>query len=54
MLPTITAILMLLWLLALMSDYTMGGFIHALPVIAIVLTLAQVIQAQRVSWDESE
>lgn len=48
MLETIAIILIVLWLLGLVSSYTMGGFIHALLVIAIVVILVRVIQGQPV------
>ena len=44
MLYTIALILIILWLLGLVSSYTMGGFIHILIVIAIVVVLLRVIQ----------
>ena len=44
MLWTIALILIILWLLGLVSSYTMGGFIHILIVIAIVVVLIRVIQ----------
>ena len=47
MLYTIAVILIVLWLLGLVSSYTMGGFIHVLLVIAIVVILIQVIQGRR-------
>jgi hypothetical protein len=47
MLATIAAILIVLWLFGLVSSYTMGGFIHILLVIAIVVVLVRVIQGQR-------
>jgi hypothetical protein len=47
MLGTIAIILIVLWLLGLVSAYTMGGFIHILLVIAIVMILVQVIQGRR-------
>jgi len=47
MLWTIAVILVVLWLLGLVSSYTMGGFIHVLLVIAIVVILVQVIQGRR-------
>jgi Family of unknown function (DUF5670) len=47
MLYTIAVILIVLWLLGLVSSYTMGGFIHVLLVIAIVVILVQVIQGRR-------
>jgi hypothetical protein len=48
MLETIAIILIILWLLGLVSSYTMGGFIHLLLVIAIVVVLLRVIQGRRV------
>ncbi len=47
MLETIAIILIILWLLGLISSYTMGGFIHILLVIAIVVVLMRVIQGRR-------
>jgi hypothetical protein len=47
MLWTIFVILLILWGLGLMTGYTMGGVIHILLVIAIVVVLAQVIQGRR-------
>ena len=43
MLYTIAVVLVILWLLGLVSSYTMGGFIHVLLVIAIVVILLRVI-----------
>jgi len=48
MLETIAIILIILWLLGLVSSYTMGGFIHLLLIIAIVMILLRVIQGRRV------
>ncbi len=47
MLWTIAVILIALWLLGLVSSYTMGGFIHVLLVIAIVVVLINVISGRR-------
>ncbi len=47
MLGTIAVILIILWLLGLVSSYTMGGFIHILLVVAIVVILLQVIGGRR-------
>ncbi len=47
MLWTIVVILVILWLLGLVSSYTMGGFIHILLVIAIVVVLIRIIQGRR-------
>jgi len=47
MLETIAIILIILWLLGLVSSYTMGGFIHALLVIAVVVILVRVLQGRR-------
>lgn len=48
MLQTIAIILVILWLLGMVSSYTMGGFIHLLLVFAIVAVLIRVIQGRRV------
>jgi hypothetical protein len=48
MLYTIAVILIVLWLLGLVSSYTMGGFIHVLLVIAIVVVLLRIISGRRV------
>lgn len=47
MLETIAIVLVALWLLGLVTSYTMGGLIHALLVIAIVVILVRVIQGRR-------
>jgi hypothetical protein len=47
MLWTIFVILMVLWLLGLVTSYTLGGFIHVLLVIAIVVALIQIISGRR-------
>jgi hypothetical protein len=47
MLWTIFVILLILWLLGLVSGYTIGGFIHILLVIAIVVVLIRVVQGRR-------
>jgi multisubunit Na+/H+ antiporter MnhE subunit len=47
MLETIVVILVVLWLLGLVTSYTMGGLIHGLLVIAIVVILIRVIQGRR-------
>ena len=47
MLWTIALILIVLWALGLVSAYTMGGFIHVLLVIAVVVILIQIIQGRR-------
>jgi hypothetical protein len=49
MLYTLAVILVLLWLIGLLTSYTMGGLIHALLVIAIVVILFQVITGRRVA-----
>jgi hypothetical protein len=48
MLWTIFVILLVLWLLGMVSSYTLGGFIHILLVIAIVVVLINLIQGRRV------
>jgi hypothetical protein len=47
MLYTIGVILLVLWLLGLVSGYTLGGVIHALLVIALIVVAVQVIQGRR-------
>jgi hypothetical protein len=44
---TIAVILIILWALGLVSSYTMGGFIHILLVVAIIIVLVRVIQGRR-------
>lgn len=48
MLYTIAVILIILWLLGLVSSFTMGGFIHVLLVIAIVVVLLRVIRGRNI------
>ena len=48
MLWTIFAILLILWLLGMVSSYTLGGFIHILLVIALVVAVISVIQGRRI------
>jgi hypothetical protein len=47
MLWTIAVILLVLWALGLVTSYTMGGFVHVLLVIAIVVVLINVLQGRR-------
>ena len=47
MLYTLAVILIIAWLLGLVSSYTMGGFIHILMVVAIIVILVRVIQGGR-------
>ena len=47
MLWTIFVVLMVLWLLGVVTSYTVGGFIHLLLVIAIAVVLIRVIQGRR-------
>ena len=46
MLWTIAVILLILWLLGMVSSYTLGGFIHILLVLAIIVVLIRVIQGR--------
>jgi len=46
MLETIAVILIILWLLGLVSSYTMGGFIHILLVIAVIVIVLRVLQGR--------
>ena len=46
MLETIAVVLLLLWLLGMVSAYTVGGFIHILLILAVVVILLRVIQGR--------
>jgi hypothetical protein len=46
MLHTIAAILVILWLLGLVTSYTLGGFIHLLLVLAIIVVLIRLIRGE--------
>jgi hypothetical protein len=48
MLYTIAVILLALWLLGLVSSYTMGGFIHILLVIAVIVIIIQLVSGRKV------
>lgn len=48
MLETIAIILLILWVLGLVSSYTIGGFIHLLLVVAVIVILIRVIQGRRI------
>jgi hypothetical protein len=47
MLYTLAVVLIVLWLLGLVTSYTMGGFIHILLVVAVIMILVNVIQGRR-------
>ena len=47
MLWTIAVILMVLWLLGMVTSYTMSGFIHLLVVVAVIVVLVRVIQGRK-------
>jgi len=46
MLWTIVTVLLILWLLGMVSSYTLGGFIHLLLVVAIIIVLVRIIQGR--------
>ncbi|MCX6837592.1 MAG: lmo0937 family membrane protein [Verrucomicrobia bacterium] len=48
MLTTIAVVLIILWLLGLVTSYTVGGFIHILLVVAVIIVLLRIIQGRRV------
>ena len=48
MLESIAIILIILWVLGLVSSYTVGGFIHILLVIAVIMIILRVIQGRRI------
>jgi len=47
MLGTLAAVLVVMWLLGMVTSYTMGGFIHILIVLAVVSVLIRIIQGRR-------
>jgi hypothetical protein len=47
MLYTIAVILLVLWALGLVSAYTLGGFIHVLLVVAVILVIVRIVQGRR-------
>jgi len=49
MLLTIAVILAIMWMLGMVTSYTMGGFVHLLLVLAIIVVLIQVIQGRRLT-----
>jgi len=53
MLYTISVVLIILWLLGLITSYTMGGFIHILLVIAIVVVLLRIIRGENILGKKS-
>lgn len=48
MLETIAVILIVLWLLGMVSSYTMGGFLHILLIIAVVVIILRVIKGRKI------
>jgi hypothetical protein len=48
MLWTVVVVMLILWVLGLVSSYTMGGFIHILLVLAIIALVFQIIQGRRI------
>lgn len=48
MLYTLAIILIVLWLLGMVSSYTMGGFVHVLLVIAVIVVIVRVIQGRKI------
>ena len=48
MLETIAVVLILLWLLGLVSSYTLGGFIHILLVVAIIMVLLRLVRGSSI------
>ncbi|WP_299198511.1 lmo0937 family membrane protein [uncultured Amphritea sp.] len=49
MLETIAIFLVVLWLLGLVSSYTLGGFIHILLVLAVIVVVLRVIKGRRIT-----
>ena len=49
MLWTLAVLLLVLWMLGLVTSYTMGGLIHILVVVAVVVVLLRIIQGRRIA-----
>ena len=49
MLWTLAVIILLLWLLGMITSYTLGGFVHILLVVAVVVVLVRLIQGRRLT-----
>jgi hypothetical protein len=49
MLYTVAVVLIVLWLLGMVSSYTMGGFVHILIVLAVILVLVRLLSGRRVA-----
>ncbi len=49
MLETLVVVLIVLWLLGMVTSYTMGGLVHALLVLAVIVILVRVIQGWRIA-----
>ncbi len=49
MLTTLAIVLIILWVLGFVSSYTLGGFIHILLVIAVILIVLRIVQGRRIS-----
>ena len=49
MLWTLAVILIVLWLLGMITSYTLGGFVHILLVVALIVVLVRVIQGRRLA-----
>ena len=54
MLYTIAIILVILWLLGLLSSYTMGGFIHILLVIAVIVVVLRLVRGRNIFGEKRE
>jgi len=48
MLWTVVVVMLILWVLGLVSSYTMGGFIHILLVLAVIALVVQIVQGRRI------
>jgi hypothetical protein len=48
MLFTLATVLVILWVLGLITSYTMGGFVHVLLVIAVIVVLVRIIQGRKI------
>ncbi|MGD0816176.1 MAG: lmo0937 family membrane protein [Verrucomicrobiota bacterium] len=48
MLETLAIVLIILWLLGMISSYTLGGFVHVLLVVAVIMIIVRLIQGRRI------
>ena len=50
MLRTLMVIVLIMWVLSLLTSYTMGGFVHILLVIGVILLILDVMKSRKLGW----